>query len=71
MTQAQKRARSVTPYERGSARKDCQLDAIARMPLLGEQVAVATSVVTGPHQWLALLAAVLFPVFIVDVIATL
>ena len=39
--------------------------------LLGESVTVATSVVTGQHQWLALLAAMLFPVFIVDVIVTL
>lgn len=48
-----------------------RIDAIARLPLLGEQVTVATSAITGQHQWLALLAAVLFPVFVVDVVATL
>lgn len=48
-----------------------RIDAVAHIPLLGEQVTVATSVVTGQHQWLALLAAVLFPVFIVDVVVTL
>jgi PAS domain S-box-containing protein len=48
-----------------------RVDAIGHIPLLGDEVTVATSVVTGQHQWLALLASVLFPVFIVDVIATL
>jgi two-component system sensor kinase FixL len=48
-----------------------RVDAIARIPLLGEQVTVATSAVTGQHQWLALLAATLFPLFIVDVVVTL
>ena len=48
-----------------------RIDAIAHIPLLGEPVAVAASVVTGQHQWLALLAGLLFPVFIVDVIVTL
>ena len=48
-----------------------RVDAIARVPFLGEQVTVAASAVTGDYQWLALLAALLFPVFVVDVIVTL
>ena len=48
-----------------------RVDAIARIPFLGEQVTVATSVVPGQYQWFGLLAVMLFPVFIVDVIATL
>jgi two-component system, LuxR family, sensor kinase FixL len=48
-----------------------RIDAIGRIPFLGEQVSVATSVVTGQHQWFGLITVMLFPVFIVDVIATL
>jgi two-component system, LuxR family, sensor kinase FixL len=48
-----------------------RVDAIAQISLLGEQVTVATSAVTGQHQWLALFAALLFPVFLTDVVVTL
>src|SRR5688572_26568242 len=37
-----------------------RIDAVGHVLLLGEPVTVAMSVVTGQHQWLALLAAVLF-----------
>jgi PAS domain-containing protein len=39
--------------------------------LLGEQVTVVTSAVTGSHQWLAFFASLLLPVFILDVVVTL
>ena len=48
-----------------------RIDAIGQIPFLGEQVTVVTSAVTGKHQWLALLASLLMPVFIVDVVVTL
>jgi PAS domain-containing protein len=47
------------------------IHAIERIPFLGEEVSVATSVVTGKYQWFALLASLLFPAFIIDVIVTL
>jgi two-component system sensor kinase FixL len=48
-----------------------RIDAIGQVAFLGEQVTVATSAVTGKYQWLALLASLLFPAFIVDVVVTL
>jgi len=48
-----------------------RIDAIGRVAFLGEQVTIVTSAVTGKYQWLALLASLLFPLFIVDVVVTL
>jgi len=44
-----------------------RIDAIEQIPFLGEQVTVVAQAVTGQYQWLALLAVLLFPVFILDV----
>lgn len=43
------------------------VDAIEQIPFLGEQVTVVAQAVTGQYQWLALLAVLLFPLFILDV----
>ena len=43
------------------------IDAIQQIPFLGEQVTVVAQAVTGQYQWLALIAVLLFPVFILDV----
>ena len=48
-----------------------RIDSIARMPFLGEQVTVLASAVTGEYQWIASIASVLFPLFILDVVVTL
>jgi two-component system, LuxR family, sensor kinase FixL len=48
-----------------------RIDAIGHITFLGEQLAVVTSAVTGKYQWLAVLASFLFPLFLVDVVATL
>lgn len=48
-----------------------RIDAIGQIPFLGEHVTVVTSAVTGKHQWLALLASLLMPLFIVDIVVTL
>src|SRR5678816_3640591 len=42
-----------------------RIDSIGQIAFLGEQVTVVTSAVTGKHQWLALLASLLLPLFIV------
>jgi two-component system, LuxR family, sensor kinase FixL len=48
-----------------------RIDAIGQITFLGEQVTVVTSAVTGRYQWLAVLASLLFPLFIIDVVVTL
>jgi PAS domain S-box-containing protein len=48
-----------------------RIDSIGQIAFLGEQVTVVTSAVTGKHQWLALLASLLLPLFILDVVVTL
>ena len=48
-----------------------RVDSIARMPFLGEQVTVVASGVTGEYQWIASIASILFPLFILDVVVTL
>ena len=48
-----------------------QIDALTQIPFLGEQVTVVARAVTGEYQWLATLAVVLFPLFILDVGITL
>jgi two-component system, LuxR family, sensor kinase FixL len=48
-----------------------RIDAIGQIAFLGEQVTVVTSAVTGKYQWLAMLASLLFPLFIIDVVVTL
>ncbi|HEY4370096.1 MAG TPA: ATP-binding protein [Steroidobacteraceae bacterium] len=47
------------------------IDAIGKIAFLGEQVTIVTSAVTGKYQWLALVASVFLPLFIVDVVVTL
>jgi two-component system sensor kinase FixL len=48
-----------------------RIDAIGQVAFLGEQVTVVTSAVTGKYQWLAVLASLMFPLFIVDVVVEL
>jgi two-component system sensor kinase FixL len=48
-----------------------RIDSLGQIAFLGEQVTVVTSAVTGSHQWLAFLASLLLPVFILDVVVTL
>jgi signal transduction histidine kinase len=48
-----------------------RIDSLGQIAFLGEQVTVATSAVTGKHQWLAFFASLLLPVFILDVVVTL
>ena len=48
-----------------------RIDAVRQSPLLGEQVTVVASAVTGQYQWLALTAVVLFTLFMLDVGVTL
>lgn len=48
-----------------------RIDAVGQIHFLGEPVTVVTSAVTGQYQWLALAAAVLFPLFIIDVVVAL
>jgi signal transduction histidine kinase len=43
-----------------------RIDSIKEISFLGDQVTVVASAVTGEQQWLALLATVLFPVFVLD-----
>jgi signal transduction histidine kinase len=47
------------------------IDAIRQIGFLGEQVTIVSSAVTGKYQWVALIASLLFPLFIVDVVVTL
>ena len=44
-----------------------RIDSIRQIDFLGEQVTVVASAVTGQYQWLALIAVLLFPLFVVDV----
>jgi two-component system, LuxR family, sensor kinase FixL len=48
-----------------------RIDAIGQITFLGEQVTVVTSAVTGNYQWVAMLASLLLPLFIIDVVVTL
>jgi signal transduction histidine kinase len=48
-----------------------RIDSIGQIAFLGEQVTVVTSAVTGKHQWLASLASLVLPLFILDVVVTL
>jgi two-component system sensor kinase FixL len=48
-----------------------RIDSVRQIPFLGEQVTVVGSAVTGPYQWLALTAVILFTLFMLDVGITL
>lgn len=48
-----------------------RIDAVGTIPWLGDEVTIVTSAVTGRHQWLALVASLLLPLFILDVVITL
>ena len=44
-----------------------RIDSVRQIPFLGEPVTVVASAVTGQYQWLALIAVVLFQLFMLDV----
>ena len=48
-----------------------RIDSIKQIPFLGEHVTVVASAVTGQYQWLAMIAFVLFLLFMLDVGITL